>query len=47
VYEAFDILEKLLADRYGILIYMKVEKGFFPASANPRYQKILAKMGLN
>jgi tetratricopeptide (TPR) repeat protein len=44
--EAFDILEKLLADRYGILIYLKVEKQFFSASVNPRYQQILIKMGL-
>jgi TolB-like protein/cytochrome c-type biogenesis protein CcmH/NrfG len=45
--QAFDILEKLLADKYGLLIYLKVEKEFFPASLNPRYQKILAKMGLD
>ena len=44
--EAFDILEKLLADKYGILIYLKVEKQFFPASLNPRYHQILARMGL-
>lgn len=44
--EAFDILEKLLADRYGILVYLKVEKDFFPASADPRYHQILVKMGL-
>ena len=39
-------LEKLLADKYGILIYLKVEKQFFPASLNPRYHQILARMGL-
>lgn len=45
--EAFDILEKLVDDRYGILIYLKVEREFFPGSSNPRYQKMLAKMGLD
>ena len=42
--EALDILEKLLADRYGIMIYMKVEKDFFAGSNSPRYQQMLAKM---
>jgi len=43
--EALDILEKLLDERYGIMIYMKVEKDFFAGSNNPRYQQMLAKMG--
>ena len=43
--EALDILEKLLADKYGIMIYMKVEKNFFAGSSSPRYQQMLAKMG--
>ncbi len=44
--EALDILEKLLADRYGIMIYSKVEKDFFATvSSSPRYQQILVKMG--
>ncbi len=45
--EALDIMEKLLADKYGILIYMKVEKYILPESNNPRYKKMLAKMGLD
>jgi TolB-like protein/class 3 adenylate cyclase/Flp pilus assembly protein TadD len=44
--EAFDILEKLLADKYGILIYMKVESGFFGGSDDTRYHQMLARMGL-
>ncbi|MGK2860399.1 MAG: adenylate/guanylate cyclase domain-containing protein [Chitinophagaceae bacterium] len=43
--EAFAILEKLLADRYGIMIYMKVEKNFFGGTDNPRFQKMIDKMG--
>ena len=45
--EALDILEKLLADKYGILIYMKVEKYMVPENNNPRYKKMLAKMDLD
>ena len=45
--EALDIMEKLLADKYGILIYMKVEKYILPESNNPRYKKMLAQMGLD
>jgi serine/threonine-protein kinase len=45
--EALDIMEKLLADKYGILIYMKVEKYILPESNNPRFKKMLAKMGLD
>lgn len=42
--EALDILEKLLDERYGIMIYMKVEKDFFAGSNSPRYQQMLTKM---
>ena len=45
--EALDIMEKLLADKYGILIYMKVEKYMVPENNNPRYKKMLAKMDLD
>ncbi|MGZ8557855.1 MAG: adenylate/guanylate cyclase domain-containing protein [Chitinophagaceae bacterium] len=43
--EVLDIMEKLLADRYGIMIYSKVEKDFFAVGSSPRYQQILVKMG--
>lgn len=43
--EALDILEKLLYDRYGIMIYMKVEKDFFAGGNSPRYKQMLEKMG--
>ena len=44
--EALDILEKLLEYKYGIMIYMKVEKDFFEDSDNPRYLQMLKKMNL-
>lgn len=44
--EVLKILEKLLEKKYGILIYMKVEKGFFDESNNPRYHQMLQKIGL-
>ncbi len=44
--EAFTILEKLLADRYGIMVYMKVEKNFFGGTDSPRFRKMIDKMGL-
>ncbi len=43
--EALDILEQLLDAKYGILIYMKVERDFFENSNGPRYQRMLKKMG--
>ena len=45
--EAFEILEKLLEDKYGILIYMKVERDFYEGNNEARYQRLLEKMGLN
>ena len=43
---AMDILEHLLIEKYGILIYLKVEKDFFKGYENPRFQQMLQKMGL-
>jgi adenylate cyclase len=43
--EAMDILERLFEDKYGIMIYMKVEKDILPESNNPRYNKLLERMG--
>lgn len=47
VEEALTIMEKLLEERYGVLIYMKVENRFLPGSKHPRYLKLLEKMGFN
>lgn len=43
--EALDILEKLAAERNGIVIYVKVEKDFFADSNSPRFKQMLEKMG--
>lgn len=45
--EAFDILDSLVKDKYGILIYMKVERYAFGTSQEKkRYEELLRKMGL-
>jgi len=44
--EALNILEKLADEKYGIMIYMKVEKRFFHEPDNPTYQRIGRKIGL-
>ena len=44
--EALNILEKLADEKYGIMIYMKVEKRFFYEPNNPTYQRIGRKIGL-
>jgi TolB-like protein/Tfp pilus assembly protein PilF len=44
--EALNILEKLADEKYGIMIYMKVEKRFFHEPNNPTYQRIEKKIGL-
>ncbi len=44
--EALDIFEKLANEKYGIMIYMKVDKIFFLEGDHPRFQQILRKIGL-
>ena len=45
--EAFNIFEKLLDNKYGIMIYMKVQREFFEMeNKNLRYDQMLKKMGL-
>lgn len=44
--EAMDILEKLLDEKYGLLIYMKVEKSYFEDIDSKRYQQMLDRIGL-
>lgn len=43
--EAFAAFEKLTAEKYGIMIYMKVERDFFN-TRDPRYDELIRKMGL-
>ncbi len=44
--EALNIFEKLVDEKYGIMVYMKVQKDFFENSDNPGYQQMLKKMRL-
>ena len=44
--EVWKILDKLLADKYGILIYMKVEREFFPYHDHPNFEHLIKKMKL-
>ena len=44
--EVWKILDKLLADKYGILIYMKVQRDFFPYSNHPNFEQMINKMKL-
>jgi Flp pilus assembly protein TadD len=43
--EAFAQFDKLASDKYGIMIYMKVEKTFFN-TPDPRYDALIKKIGL-
>jgi hypothetical protein len=45
--EAFDILDQLAEEKYGVLIYMKVEKEMFHIHDPVRYQRLLKKMKLD
>jgi lipopolysaccharide biosynthesis regulator YciM len=44
--EFFKDLQKLLNEKYGILIYMRVSRDFFKEHNDPRYHEILKKIGL-
>jgi len=44
--KSFDTLEKLTHEKYGIMIYMKVENAFFGSYTHPRYEKLLREIGL-
>ena len=43
--ESMDLLDSLYAQKYGLLIYSKVERNTFGGSNNPRFQQLLKKMG--
>jgi adenylate cyclase len=42
--EALSIFEKLIDEKYGIMVYMKVQNNFFENSNDPRYLRMLKKM---
>ncbi|MCW3093296.1 MAG: Adenylate cyclase [Ferruginibacter sp.] len=44
--EAFDIFEKLAKEKYGLLVYMKVQREFYPFNKEPRYYRLLQTIGL-
>ena len=44
--EAFSIFEKLIEEKYGIMVYLKVEQDFFPEIGPARYRRLLQKMRL-
>lgn len=44
--EALQIFERLLDEKYGILIYMKVEQRFFEERDHPGFKRMLEEMGL-
>jgi TolB-like protein/Tfp pilus assembly protein PilF len=44
--EALKILEKLFQEKYGLMIYMKVEKNFLKEKDAPRFKKMLQDSGL-
>jgi hypothetical protein len=43
--EAFAAFNRLAEDKYGIMIYMKVERSFF-STTDPRFDELIRKMGL-
>lgn len=43
---AFTIFNKLADEKYGIMIYLKVERRLFSKAEDPRFQALLAKMRL-
>ncbi len=42
--EAFRIMEKLVNEKYGIMVYMNTDKTFFQQGGDPRYEMLLKKM---
>ena len=44
--EAFHIMDKLVDEKYGIMIYMNTDRSFFALGDDSRYEKLLQKMNL-
>jgi adenylate cyclase len=44
--ENFWIMEKLVKEKYGIMIYMKVQREYFEYARNPRFEKLIKEIGL-
>ena len=43
--QALDWLDQAYQEHLGLLIYLKVEPGFYPLHGEPRFQALLEKMG--
>ena len=43
--EAFGIFDKLVKEKYGLLVYMKAQREFYPFNNDPRYYKLLKDIG--
>ena len=44
--EAFKILDKLIDEKYGVMIYMNTDSTFFQQGGDPRFKMLLKKMNL-
>lgn len=44
--EAFEIFNKLVDEKYGVLVYMKVESSLFNHKNEAKYNELLKRMGL-
>jgi serine/threonine-protein kinase len=44
--EALAIMEKLVSEKYGLMIYLNTDKSFFQQGGDPRYEVLLEKMKL-
>ena len=42
--EAYRIMEKLIDEKYGIMIYMNTDSTFFQQGGDPRFKTLLKKM---
>jgi adenylate cyclase len=44
--EAFAVFEKLIDEKYGIMVYLKAERRIFKDNNDPRYERLIKKLGL-
>lgn len=44
--DSFEIMEKLVKEKYGVMIYLKVQREYLEFSNHPRFLKILREIGI-